>query len=63
MSACYCLWYQANLRVACFDSAVHLTGNYVPDQEEDGEDDMEIPPELAALAARMRAGGDLDAME
>jgi len=44
-------------------NAVHLTGNYVPDQEEDGEDDMEIPPELAALAARMRAGGDLDAME
>lgn len=35
----------------------------MPDQEEDGEDDMEIPPELAALAARMRAGGDLDAME
>jgi hypothetical protein len=44
------------------DSAVHLTGNYVP-EEDDAEDDMEIPPELAALAARVRAGEDIDAME
>jgi hypothetical protein len=44
------------------DSAVHLTGNYVPDLEE-AEDDMDIPPELAALAARMRAGEEIDDME
>lgn len=43
-------------------STVHLTGNYVPDQEED-EDEMEIPPELAALAARMQAGQEIDADE
>ncbi|KAH8553579.1 hypothetical protein BGW37DRAFT_486248 [Umbelopsis sp. PMI_123] len=46
-------------------NCVHLTGNYVPDQEE-AEDEMEIPPELAALAARMRAaeqGVDMDGDE
>ncbi|KAG2172883.1 hypothetical protein INT43_000233 [Umbelopsis isabellina] len=43
-------------------NTVHLTGNYVPDQEED-EDEMEIPPELAALAARMQAGQEIDADE
>lgn len=44
------------------NSAVHLTGNYVPDQEE-ADDEMEIPPELAALAARMRAAEQVDDME
>ncbi|CAM0140613.1 unnamed protein product [Umbelopsis sp. WA50703] len=43
-------------------NTVHLTGNYVPDQEE-AEDEMEIPPELAALAARMQAGQDIDAAD
>jgi hypothetical protein len=48
--------------VYSYSSTVHLTGNYVPDQEE-AEDEMEIPPELAALAARMQAGQDIDAAE
>ncbi|CAO3689659.1 unnamed protein product [Umbelopsis ramanniana] len=43
-------------------NAVHLTGNYVPDQEE-ADDEMEIPPELAALAARMRAAEQVDDMD
>ncbi|KAG2174663.1 hypothetical protein INT44_006927 [Umbelopsis vinacea] len=43
-------------------NAVHLTGNYVPDQEEADDDELEIPPELAALAARMRAAEQGDDM-
>jgi hypothetical protein len=35
----------------------------VPDQEEADDDEMEIPPELAALAARMRASEQVDDME
>lgn len=34
----------------------------MPDQEE-ADDEMEIPPELAALAARMRAAEQVDDME